>query len=219
MLDVIVGHRVRQDAPRARRAGRTPKNQTHIIALHAKLGHPEVRPQSILSMQRVLVIGSGGAGKSTFATRFGEATGLPVVHLDACYWRPGWDPTPKEEWTRTVDEIAAREAWIMDGNYSGTLDRRLAACDTVIFLDLPRAVCIRRVLWRSLRYWGRSRPDMAPGCPERMTLEFVQWVWKYRRKHRPGILLRLEAIAAEKRVIILESTHAVDQFLRAARAA
>src|SRR5262245_11527403 len=106
-------------------------------------------------MQRVLVIGSGGAGKSTFATRLGAATGLPVVHLDARYWRPGWVPTPKQEWTRAIDEISARDAWIMDGNYGGTLDRRLAACDTVLFLDLPRVVCLRRVLWRSLRYWGR----------------------------------------------------------------
>jgi adenylate kinase family enzyme len=139
---------------------------------------------------------------------------LPVVHLDACYWRPGWDPTPKEEWTRTVDEIAARDAWIMDGNYGGTLDRRLAACDTVIFLNLPRMVCLRRVLWRSFRYRGRSRPDMAPGCPERMTLEFVRWVWTYPRARRPGVLRRLEALAAEKRVVILRSTRAVERFLR-----
>jgi adenylate kinase family enzyme len=166
------------------------------------------------AMQRALVIGSGGAGKSTFAKRLGEATGLPVVHLDACYWRPGWDPMPKDEWTRTIDAIMARDAWIMDGNYGGTLDQRLGACDTVIFLDVPRTVCLRRVLWRSLRYRGRSRPDMAPGCPERITLEFVRWIWEYPRKRRPGILQRLETLAAEKRVVILESTHAVERFLR-----
>lgn len=168
-------------------------------------------------MQRVLVIGSGGAGKSTFARKLGEATGLPVVHLDACYWRPGWDPTPKVEWIRTVDEIAARAEWIMDGNYGGTLDRRLAACDTVIFLDLPRVICLWRALWRSVRYRGRARPDMAPGCPERMTLEFVRWIWTYPHAHRPDILHRLEALTAAKRVVILESTRAVAQFLRDVR--
>jgi adenylate kinase family enzyme len=170
-------------------------------------------------MQRVLVIGSGGAGKSTFAKRLGEATGLPVVHLDARYWRPGWNPTPKEEWTRTVDEIAARDAWIMDGNYGGTLDRRLAACDTVLFLDVPRAVCLWRALRRSLRYRGRSRPDMAPGCPERMTLDFVRWIWTYPHAHRPDILRRLEAVATEKCVVSLKSTQAVEQFLRDAHGA
>ena len=83
-------------------------------------------------MQRVLVIGSGGAGKSTSRERSVKRPSSPVVHLDACHWRPGRFPA-EGEWTRTIDEIAARPAWIMDGNYGGTLDRRLAACDTVIF--------------------------------------------------------------------------------------
>lgn len=168
-------------------------------------------------MQRVLVIGSGGAGKSTFSRRLGEATGLPVVHLDACHWRPGWVAAPKDEWMRIVDEIAARDAWIMDGNYGGTLDQRLAACDTVVFLDLPRVVCLWRVLWRSVRYRGRSRPDMAPGCPERMTWEFVRWIWTYPRKRRPDILRRLDALPAEKRVVILDSARATARFLRSPR--
>jgi adenylate kinase family enzyme len=165
-------------------------------------------------MRRVLVIGSGGAGKSTFAKRLGAATRLPVIHLDACYWRAGWSPMPKDEWLRTVDEIAARETWIMDGNYGGTLDRRLAGCDTVIFLDLPRLVCLRRALWRSIRFRGRSRPDMAPGCPERITMEFVRWIWTYPNERRPDIVRRLQALDPEKRVVILKSTREVEQFLR-----
>ena len=167
-------------------------------------------------MRRVLVIGSGGAGKSTFAARLGAATGLPVIHLDACYWRAGWDPMPKDEWTRTVDALAARDAWVMDGNYGGTLERRLAACDTVVFLDLPRLVCLWRVTRRALRYRGRTRPDMAPECPERLTWEFVRWVWDYPRTRRPGILRRLADLAGTKRVVILESTRDVERFLRAA---
>lgn len=71
-------------------------------------------------MRRVLVIGCGGAGKSTLARQLGEATGLPVIHLDAHYWRPGWVETPKETWRAAVDELIAADAWIMDGNYSGT---------------------------------------------------------------------------------------------------
>jgi adenylate kinase family enzyme len=165
-------------------------------------------------MQRVLVIGSGGAGKTTFAMQLGAATGLPVVHLDALHWRAGWTAPPQEEWLQIVDEIVARDAWIMDGNYGGTLDRRLAACDTVIFLDLPRLVCVQRVVRRALRYRGRTRPDMAPDCPERLTLEFVRWVWEYPRKRRPDIIRRLEALRGEKRVVILESRQAVHRFLR-----
>ena len=162
-------------------------------------------------MRRVLVIGSGGAGKSTLAARIGERTGLPVVHLDALYWRPGWEPTPPGEWAARVAALCARDAWVMDGNYGGTLDARLAACDTVIFLDLPRAVCLARVVRRWLRYRGRSRPDMAPGCDERLSAEFLRWVWEYPRRRRPGVLQRLAASGRD--VVVLRSARDADRFV------
>jgi adenylate kinase family enzyme len=164
-------------------------------------------------MRRVIVIGSGGSGKSTLAARLGEAAGLPVHHLDALYWRPGWVAPPPEEWKATVAALAARPAWIMDGNYGGTLDERLAACDTAVFLDLPRTVCMARVIRRSLRYRGRSRPDMAPGCPEQVTGEFLRWIWRYPIDRRPTVLRKLAAVAHEKRVVRLRSTREVERFL------
>ena len=169
-------------------------------------------------MRRVLVIGSGGAGKSTFAARLGAKTGLPVVHLDACYWHAGWVPTPKDEWARAVDAMTAEDAWVMDGNYGGTLDRRLAACDTVVFLDLPRSLCLWRVLRRALRYRGRTRPDMATGCPERLTWEFVRWIWEYPRTRRPEILRRLTQLAPRQQAVILRSRREVERFGRQRRA-
>ena len=164
-------------------------------------------------MRRVLVIGSGGAGKSTFAARLGATLGLPVVHLDACYWHAGWVPTPKDAWSRAVEAMTAQDAWVMDGNYGGTLDRRLAACDTVVFLDLPRWLCLWRVLRRALRYRGRTRPDMAPGCPERLTWEFVRWIWEYPRTRRPQILARLTQLAPHQRAVVLRSTREIERFL------
>ena len=164
-------------------------------------------------MRRVIVIGSGGSGKSTLAVRLGEITGLPVHHLDALYWRPGWVATPPEEWKATVAALAAEPAWIMDGNYGGTMDDRLAACDTAIFLDLPRTVCMARVIRRSLRYRGRSRPDMAPGCPEQVTSEFLRWIWRYPKDRRPSVLGRLRAVADEKRVVHLRSSREAERFL------
>src|SRR5687767_2312220 len=119
-------------------------------------------------MQKVLVIGSSGAGKSVFAARLAERAGLPLIHLDAIYWKPGWIKTQKDEWTGRVDELLARDGWVMDGNYAGTLDRRLAACDTVVFLDLPRTVCLWRAVKRRIVYRHGSRPDMTPGCNERL---------------------------------------------------
>jgi adenylate kinase family enzyme len=164
-------------------------------------------------MRRVLVIGSGGAGKSTLAAQLGARLGLPVVHLDALYWRPGWVPTPEAEWRGVVAGLAAGESWIMDGNYGGTLDLRLAACDAVVFLDLPRWLCVARVLRRWARYAGRPRPDMAPGCPERLRVEFLRWVWDYPRRRRPGILRRLRESPPGRRVVILRSRSAVARFL------
>jgi adenylate kinase family enzyme len=162
-------------------------------------------------MRRVVVIGSGGAGKSTFSRALGERTGLPVVHLDRLYWHAGWVETPKEEWRRTVGELLARDAWILDGNYSGTLDQRLAACDTAIFLDLPRTLCLRRAIARRLR--GGVRADVAPGCPERLSLEFLRWIWTYPAKRRPNVLARLASLRADQRAVILRSPAEVRAFL------
>jgi adenylate kinase family enzyme len=169
-------------------------------------------------MRKVLVIGSGGAGKSTFALRLGEALGLPVVHLDSCYWQPGWVEPPKDAWLKTVEGLLGREAWVMDGNYSGTLPVRLAACDAVIFLDLPRPVCLWRIVKRSFMYRRRSRPDMAEGCPETLSMEFVRWVWGYPKRSRPKVIRLLEEHAKSKQVVRLRSRAEVRDFLARAGA-
>jgi adenylate kinase family enzyme len=163
-------------------------------------------------MRKVLVIGPGGAGKSTLANRLGELLNLEVLHLDKLYWRAGWIETPKPEWLETVRELLRRDAWIMDGNYSGTLDLRFQACDTVIFLDMPRRLCIWRVFKRAMIYRTRSRPDMAEGCPERLTLEFVLWIWNYSQRTRPKIARLLES-TTEKRIIWLRSRSEVERCL------
>ncbi|HEV2859716.1 MAG TPA: DNA topology modulation protein [Pyrinomonadaceae bacterium] len=164
-------------------------------------------------MKKVLVIGSGGSGKSTLARRLGERLGVEVLHLDRFYWRAGWVETPKQEWARKVEELVAGESWVMDGNYSGTLERRLEACDTVVFLDLPRAVCVWRVLKRLVTSRWRGRPDMAEGCEDRFSLEFLSWVWNYPERSRPKVLALLEAKAAGKRVVRLGSGAEVERFL------
>ncbi|MGI8911315.1 MAG: AAA family ATPase [Rubrobacteraceae bacterium] len=167
----------------------------------------------LLEVKRILVIGSGGARKSTLSLRLGEILGIEVVHLDTLYWRPGWREGSRLEWEETVRRRAGRRDWIMDGNYGGTLDLRLARADAVILLDLPRSLCIRRVLLRRLRYAHRSRPDMAPGCPERLDLKFLRYLWKYPTERRPGILRKLEQVSIEKTVIVLRSPDEIARFV------
>lgn len=164
-------------------------------------------------MKRILVIGSGGSGKTTVARRLAQRTGLPLIHLDAFYWRPGWRPTPPDDWRTKVQAFISRDAWIIDGNYGGTLDARLEACDTVVFLDLPRLVCLWRVLRRQVRHLGKVRPELPPGCRERLNWEFLAWIWTYPSRGRGDVLGRLAALDQSKRVVILRSSAAIEEFL------
>jgi adenylate kinase family enzyme len=168
-------------------------------------------------MKKVLVIGSGGAGKSTFARELGTLLDIDVIHLDALYWHPGWVETPRTEWRKVIEGLVRRDAWIIDGNYSNTLDFRLEACDTVIFLDMARFICLWRVLARAILYRGRVRPDMAEGCRERLDLEFICWVWGYKRRTRPQIIEILRQSAQSKQVIWLRSRAEVKRFLTSAQ--
>jgi len=153
--------------------------------------------------QRVLVLGSGGSGKSTLARGLGDRLGLPVIHLDIHYWSFGWKPTPESEWTERVQRLAAQDAWVMDGNFSGSLALRLARCDAIVFLDLPRSVCLRSVLQRWLRYRYEPRPDLPEGCPEKIDLEFLRWVWQFPERSRPKVLAALEQAGPAVQVLRL----------------
>ncbi len=163
-------------------------------------------------MKKVVVIGSGGSGKSTFSRKLGDATGLPVVHLDQLYWHAGWVKTPADEWEEIVRREIDRPEWIMDGNFGGTRKMRLEACDTVILLDLPRYVCLYRVLKRTLRYRNRTRPDMTEGCRERFDPEFLLWVWNYPNGGRARAENDISQVGS-KDVYVLKSRQEIERFL------
>ncbi len=165
-------------------------------------------------MQRVAVLGCGGAGKSRLAREMGRRLGLPVVHLDVHYWRPGWVPTPGEAWERIQADLLTGDAWIADGNYGGTLHLRFARADTAVFLDFGRLACYRGVLTRWLRGRGRVRRDLAAGCPECLDLEFLRWIWGFSRHSRPLVLTALASFASRGgRVVVLRSRRAVASFV------
>lgn len=159
------------------------------------------------------MIGTGGAGKSTLSRWLSEILGIDVVHLDALFWKPGWVESSKEEWAETVRSVLKRDAWIMDGNYSGTLAERIDACDAVIFLDLPRTTCLWRVIRRRVQYRNTTRPDMAEGCREHLSFEFFAWIWNYSKRSRPKIVKLLEEARNTRNVIWLRTPAEIDRFL------
>jgi adenylate kinase family enzyme len=145
-------------------------------------------------MKRICVLGCSGAGKTTLAAAIAARTGLPHHALDAHYWQSGWTPMAEDVWRRTHRRIIDADRWIIDGNYFGTLEARVAAADTVVFLDLPRWRCLLGILKRTALWWGRTRPDMGPGCPERLDMEFLRYVWRFKHVHRPIIVNTLSRL-------------------------
>ena len=151
-------------------------------------------------MQRVLVMGSSGSGKSTFARRLSDMTGLPFVSLDAMYWKPGWIASDNAEFGQRVAEVARRPQWVMDGNFtsSGAGELRRQSSDTVIWFDLPRWSCMLGIMTRIAGRYGQVRPEMAEGCPEKFDFEFFRYVWTYRRRQRPKLLNYFEGLRADQ---------------------
>jgi len=144
-------------------------------------------------MKRVMIAGGPGSGKSMLATALGEKTGLPVFHMDKIHYQPGWIERPRAEKDRLTHEVHVQDRWIFEGGHSSTYAERIARADTFIWLDVPVGLRMVRVLRRSVKYYGRSRPDLPDGCPERFnrqTLDFLGFIWSTRHSAR----VKLETI-------------------------
>jgi adenylate kinase family enzyme len=163
--------------------------------------------------RRILVIGCSGAGKSTLARAIADHYRLPLIHLDRCYWRPGWTAPSEAEWFDEIERLIAEPEWVMDGNFSSTMRRRAEVADAIVFLDLPRRLCLLRVLRRAVLGYGRTRDDVAPGCPERFDWAFLKWVWNYPTRSRPKTLDLLETYPKSK--IILRSKGEIRRWIAA----
>lgn len=161
-----------------------------------------------------MIIGSCGAGKSTLARRVHQITGLPLIHLDQHYWKAGWQESEPSTWESKVKELSKGKQWIIDGNYGGTMDIRLAAADTIVFLDYPTWKCLYRVVTRILKYRGKTRPDMVAGCPERFDWDFLHYVLVFRLTRRPGILNKLKKVKKNGKVFIFRNDRSTERFLQ-----
>lgn len=148
---------------------------------------------ALANARRILILGLSGAGKSTLALALGLRLGLPVIHMDAHYWNRGWVPSSDEEFRQRVAGLVEEAEWVMDGNYSSTLDLRLRRAHHVVYLESSRWRCLRQVLKRWIAFRGQQRPDMAAGCPERIDPEFIWWVLWHQPRGRPRTMARLAA--------------------------
>ena len=160
-------------------------------------------------MQKILIIGCPGSGKSSFARALHAKTGLPLCHLDLLYWNADRTTVPAAVFQDRLRAVLETDAWIIDGNSCSTLELRLQACDTVFFLDLPCDVCLKGIQERR----GKPRPDMPWIEPaETIDEEFLSFVQNFRKDTRPQVLALLEKYAG-KRVVIFHSHAEAEHFL------
>ena len=156
---------------------------------------------------RILILGCPGSGKSTLARALAARTGLTLVHLDTVWWRADGTHISREEFDRALDGLLQGEQWILDGDYSRTMEVRLRAADTVIFLDYPESVCMAGITARV----GQPRPDM-PWTERTLDPELVAQVRNYALSNRPALLSLLQQYP-DKRSLIFTSREEADRWL------
>lgn len=162
-------------------------------------------------MQRVMVIGPCGAGKSTVSHRLAALLDLPLTHLDKLHWKPGWTEGSKDDLRTALAPIVAQDRWLIDGNYGSTMDMRLARADTVVYLDYSIALCLWRAAKRVWQFNGETRPDMGEDCPERFDWEFFRYIANWNHQARP----RTESLLAgsKARILRFETPKALEAWL------
>ncbi|MFL6860237.1 MAG: hypothetical protein ACJ8EV_05420 [Sphingomicrobium sp.] len=167
------------------------------------------------ALNRIMIVGQPGSGKSRLAQTLGERTGLPVIHIDKIHWQPGWVERSRDEKTRLCRQAEQGERWIFEGGHSATWPSRLARADMLVWIDRPVGLRLWRVLRRALLGLGRTRPDMADGCPERLRSlpEFVGYIWRTRRTGAEKIARLTQSAPAGCEVAHLRSERDLESFV------
>ena len=175
--------------------------------------------------RRILVLGSSGSGKTTFAVQLSRILDITTIHLDAHFWKPGWIATPKPQWREIVSSLVQEPSWIMDGTYESTLDLRIPAADAVILIENSRWTCLWRVLKRQATSRGDQRSDAPKGKkPDRSFSRFriiiphyaswLRYIWRYPNVIRPFVLDSIQQYGSDKPTIHVNGSNDIQSFFR-----
>lgn len=170
--------------------------------------------------KKIIVFGNAGSGKTTLAKILHAKFHIPLYHLDRYYWKPGWERIDREEFAKIHRALCERDQWILEGSYPKFLPERVTYAEVVIFLDIPRYICLWRVVKRTILHLGKTLPDTPEGCKQKIFdtkfLDFLAWVWTFNKRYRADVLALLKSpeIQHTKQVYILRSPQEMDAFIK-----
>lgn len=160
------------------------------------------------NMNKIVVIGCPGSGKSHFSRQLHNKTGIALYHLDMMYWNSDKTTVEKEVFLDRLNDVLEKESWIIDGNYISTMKLRISKCDTVIFLDYPTEICLEGVRQRR----GKARDDM-PWVENDEDSEFIEYIKSFNKQQRPVVMAMLEESKLVKRILRFSGREEAEMFL------
>lgn len=173
--------------------------------------------QKLQDVKKIAVIGCSGSGKTYVSFKLAAKLKLPIYHLDQYAWKPGWEKVDFEELSRVHHDLCQKDSWIIEGIYFKLLHERIEAADAIIFLNMPRYICIYNVIKRAIINHGMITPGNPEGCHQKIFsfkfIEFLQWIWLFNDKHQQKIFDALNLVQNSKHIYILKSMQEVNDFI------